>query len=184
MNAFGTLEDMLKGRNIWRNLPKHKLSPARAGSTMSSRDQNRPSGCITRTGINYHRHRNQTRDTVIRVLGLRSSATLRQFVLINKASSFERKTEDPMPNTVFERTEEHITEAAHKASRAANAIAEAAENAIGTAKRTGKQVGDAAEELMDDTTQRIKRHPVETVVATYTLGLVTGILIGWIIGRR
>jgi ElaB/YqjD/DUF883 family membrane-anchored ribosome-binding protein len=89
-----------------------------------------------------------------------------------------------MPNTVLERTEAQIAEAAHKASRAANAIAEAAEDAVSRAKRTGKQFGDAAEELMDDTTQRIKRHPAESVVATFAMGLVTGILIGWLIGRK
>ncbi len=89
-----------------------------------------------------------------------------------------------MPNTVFERTGEHIAEAAHKASRAADAIAEAAEDAIGVAKRTGKQFNDAAEELLDDTTQRIKRHPAEAVVATFAMGLIAGVLIGWIIGRK
>jgi len=92
--------------------------------------------------------------------------------------------EDPMPNTVFERTGEHITESAHKASRAADAIAEAAEDAIGVARRTGKQFNDAAEELLDDTTQRIKRHPAEAVVATFAMGLIAGVLIGWIIGRK
>jgi ElaB/YqjD/DUF883 family membrane-anchored ribosome-binding protein len=92
--------------------------------------------------------------------------------------------EDPMPNTVLERTGEHLTDAAHKASRAADAIAEAAEDAIGVVRRTGKLFNDAAEELLDDTTLRIKRHPAEAIVTTFAVGLVAGVLIGWMIGRR
>ncbi len=89
-----------------------------------------------------------------------------------------------MSNTVLERTGEHITDAAHKASRAADAIAEAAEDTIGMLRRTGKQFNDAAEELMDDTTLRIKRHPAEAVVTTFAVGLMAGVLIGWFIGRK
>jgi uncharacterized protein YacL len=38
--------------------------------------------------------------------------------------------------------------------------------------------------MMDDTTQRVKRHPVETVVATFTLGLIVGGLISWMVLRK
>jgi len=92
--------------------------------------------------------------------------------------------EYPMPNTVLERTGEHITDAAHKAARTADAIAEAAEDTIGVLRRTGKQFSDAAEELLDDTTLRIKRHPAEAVVTTFAVGLMAGVLIGWFIGRK
>ena len=89
-----------------------------------------------------------------------------------------------MPNTVLERTGEHITDAAHKAARTADAIAEAAEDTIGVLRRTGKQFNDAAEELLDDTTFRIKRHHAEAVVTTFAVGLMAGVLIGWFIGRK
>jgi ElaB/YqjD/DUF883 family membrane-anchored ribosome-binding protein len=89
-----------------------------------------------------------------------------------------------MPNTVLERTGEHITDAVHKASRAADSVAEAAEDTINVLRRTGKQFNDAAEELLDDTTQRIKRHPAEAVVSTFAVGLIAGVLIGWMIGRK
>lgn len=88
-----------------------------------------------------------------------------------------------MPNTL-EATGEYLAEAAHKASRAASAFAEATTDAIDAARRTGKQVGVAAEEFMDDTTEWIKRHPTGSVAATFGTGLIVGIFIGWLIGRK
>jgi ElaB/YqjD/DUF883 family membrane-anchored ribosome-binding protein len=91
--------------------------------------------------------------------------------------------EDCMPNTL-ETAGEYLAEAAHKASGAASAFAEATTDAVNAARRTGKQVGAAAEEFMDDTTERIKRHPRESVAATFATGLILGICIGWLIGRK
>ena len=51
-------------------------------------------------------------------------------------------------------------------------------------KRAAKQGGDAAEEFLNDTTQRIQRHPVLTVAATFAVGFTAGALIGWMIKRR
>lgn len=56
-------------------------------------------------------------------------------------------------------------------SRTASAFADAIENGIDAAKRVGKRGSDAAEEFMDDTILRIKRHPVETVVAAFAWDL-------------
>jgi ElaB/YqjD/DUF883 family membrane-anchored ribosome-binding protein len=47
-----------------------------------------------------------------------------------------------------------------------------------------KRSGNMAEELMDDTTQRVKRHPVETIAVTLAVGLVAGAFIGWMMKRR
>jgi F0F1-type ATP synthase assembly protein I len=51
-------------------------------------------------------------------------------------------------------------------------------------KRAAKQGGDAAEEFLNDTTQRIQRHPVLTVAATFAAGLTVGAFVGWMIRRR
>jgi ElaB/YqjD/DUF883 family membrane-anchored ribosome-binding protein len=51
-------------------------------------------------------------------------------------------------------------------------------------RRAAKQGGDAAEELLNDTTQRIQRHPVITVAATFAIGVAAGTLIGWMLKRR
>ena len=89
-----------------------------------------------------------------------------------------------MSQTVVERTAEHIAESVHQASRATSAIADAIEDGVGVVRRAAKQGGDAAEEFLNDTTQRIQRHPVLTVAATFAIGVTAGTLIGWMLKRR
>lgn len=89
-----------------------------------------------------------------------------------------------MAQSVLDHTTKRITESARKASRATSAIADAIEDGVGAASRAAKQGGDAAEEFLDDTTKRLQRHPIETVVATFTIGVAAGIFIGWMIRRR
>jgi uncharacterized protein YacL len=71
-----------------------------------------------------------------------------------------------------------------KLTRATSAMAEAIDEGVGAIKLAVKRSGDLAEEMIDDTTQRVKRHPVETVVATFTLGLIVGGLISWMVLRK
>ena len=89
-----------------------------------------------------------------------------------------------MSQTVVERTAERIAESAHQASRATSAVADAIEDGVGVVRRAAKRGGDAAEEFLDDTTERIQRNPVLTVAATLAVGIAAGILIGWAIKRR
>jgi ElaB/YqjD/DUF883 family membrane-anchored ribosome-binding protein len=89
-----------------------------------------------------------------------------------------------MSQTVLERTAEHIAESAHQASRATSAVADAIEEGVGVVKRAAKQGGDAAEEFLNDTTQRIQRHPVLTVATTFAVGFTVGAVVGWMIKRR
>jgi ElaB/YqjD/DUF883 family membrane-anchored ribosome-binding protein len=89
-----------------------------------------------------------------------------------------------MAQSVLERTGEQVAESARKASRATSAIADAIEDGVEAARRFAKQGGDAAEEFLDDTTKRIQRHPVETVVTTFAIGMAAGVLIGWMVKRR
>jgi len=89
-----------------------------------------------------------------------------------------------MPQNVMERTAEHIVESAHRASRATCAVADALiEDGVGVVRRAAKQSGDAAEEFLDDTSQRLKRHLALTVATTFAAGLTAGALIGWMIKR-
>ena len=85
-----------------------------------------------------------------------------------------------MPETVLEKTAEPIRRMSH----ATAAFADAIDEGIETAKRTGKHCSDAAEELMDDTTQRIKRHPVESLVTMFALGFMLGGFFDWVMRRR
>ena len=89
-----------------------------------------------------------------------------------------------MSQTVVERTAEHIAESAQQASRATSAVADAIRDGVGVVRRAAKQSGDAAEEFLDDTTERLQRHLVLTVAATFCVGVTTGTLIGWMMRRR
>jgi ElaB/YqjD/DUF883 family membrane-anchored ribosome-binding protein len=90
-----------------------------------------------------------------------------------------------MSQTVLDRTTERMAESARHASRATSAVADAIiEDGVGVVKRAAKQGGDAAEEFLNDTTQRIQRHPVLTVAATFAVGFTAGAFIGWMIKRR
>ena len=89
-----------------------------------------------------------------------------------------------MSPNVVERTADHIAESAHQASRATCAVADAIEDGVGVVRRAAKQGGDAAEEFLDDTTQRLQRHLVLTVATTFAAGVAAGALIGWMMKRR
>jgi hypothetical protein len=100
-------------------------------------------------------------------------------------STLATKTQEgTMSPTVAERTAEHIDESARQASRATSAIADAIGNGVGAVRRVAKQGGDAAEEILNDTTQRLHRNLVLTVATTFAIGVTAGTLIGWMIKRR
>jgi hypothetical protein len=82
------------------------------------------------------------------------------------------------------RVGDQISETARTASRLTTAMSDAMEEGIGAAKKVAKQAGDAAEEFFDDTTKRLQRHPVETVVGSMVIGLCLGIVVGWLISRK
>ena len=63
-------------------------------------------------------------------------------------------------------------------------MAEAIDEGVGAIKLAVKRSGDLAEEMMDDTTQRVKRHPVETMVATFAVGIIVGGFIRWMVSRK
>ncbi len=79
-----------------------------------------------------------------------------------------------MPETVLKRADTRVAESVHHMSRATAAMADAIDDGIDVAKHVGKHSSDAAEELMDDTAQRIKRHPVESLVAAFAVGVFVG----------
>ena len=89
-----------------------------------------------------------------------------------------------MAENIVEKAEAQVAESIRKLTRATSAMAEAIDEGVGAIKLAVKRSGDLAEEMIDDTTQRVKRHPVETVVATFTLGLIVGGLISWMVSRK
>ncbi len=89
-----------------------------------------------------------------------------------------------MSQTVLERTAEHIAESARQASHATSAVVDATKNVAGAVRDAAKKGGDAAEEFLNDTTQRIQRHPVLTVAATFAAGFIAGALVSRTMKRR
>ncbi len=79
-----------------------------------------------------------------------------------------------MANDMFERADEQVAESIRKLSRATSAMADAINEGTRIIKHTIKHGGDTAEELLEDATQRVKRHPVGTMAATFTRGVLVG----------
>jgi ElaB/YqjD/DUF883 family membrane-anchored ribosome-binding protein len=88
-----------------------------------------------------------------------------------------------MSQSVLEQVNEQIDNTAHKASRAASYVADALEDGVKAARRAAKHGGDVATELLDDTKRRVQRHPIQTVVATFAIGIAAGAAIGWMARR-
>jgi ElaB/YqjD/DUF883 family membrane-anchored ribosome-binding protein len=96
----------------------------------------------------------------------------------------ERGTKEFFMADVLERADEQVAESIRRLSHATSSMAEAIDDGVGAIRLAVKRSGDLAEEIMDDTTQRVKRHPVETMVTTLAVGLLAGIFIGWAVSRR
>ncbi len=89
-----------------------------------------------------------------------------------------------MAENILDKADAQVAASIHKLTRASAAMADVIDESVGVIKRAVKRSGDVAEELMDDTAQRVKRHPVETMAATFGLGLVAGVFIGWMMSRK
>jgi ElaB/YqjD/DUF883 family membrane-anchored ribosome-binding protein len=85
---------------------------------------------------------------------------------------------------VLERAEERIVDPMHKVSRATTAVAEAIEDGIHAVRRVGKSGSDAAEELIEDAKERVKRHPTGTIVTAFAVGFALGGLLDAVIRRK
>ncbi len=89
-----------------------------------------------------------------------------------------------MAKDILEKADEQVAESFRKLTRATSAMADAIDESVGVIKHAVKKSGDVAEELMDDTTQRVKRHPIETMAMTFAVGVLVGTFIGWAASRR
>lgn len=89
-----------------------------------------------------------------------------------------------MTQSVLEKMSEQIDETAHKASRAASAVADAFEDGVTTARRVAKQSGHAVTDAFDDTKRRVRQNPIESVAVTFAAGIATGAAISWMLNRK
>ena len=88
-----------------------------------------------------------------------------------------------MSQSALEQVGEQIDKTAHEASRTASYVADALEDGVKAARRAAKHGGDVATELLDVTKKRVQRHPIETVMATFAVGIAAGAAIGWMARR-
>jgi len=88
-----------------------------------------------------------------------------------------------MEQSVFEHAGQQIDDTTHKAARAASAVADALEDSVIAAQRVARDGADAAAELLYSAKRRIKRHPFETAVIAFGVGIATGAAIGWLMKR-
>ncbi len=88
-----------------------------------------------------------------------------------------------MPEAALEK-EAAAVQPTHEGIHLVSRLTDAVDDGIALAKQVGKHTSDAAEELMDDTTQRIRRHPTETLVGAFALGVVAGGFLDWLIRRK
>jgi ElaB/YqjD/DUF883 family membrane-anchored ribosome-binding protein len=89
-----------------------------------------------------------------------------------------------MTQSVLEQMGVQIDETAHKASRAATAVAEALDEGGAAARRITEQGSHAATELIDDARRRVQRHPLKAVAATLAAGIGAGVVIALTMRHR
>ena len=89
-----------------------------------------------------------------------------------------------MIQSAVDRAAERISESAHQASRATEAIADATGDGVDSVKRTAKHGGDAAEDFSNDATRPLQRNPGLIVAATFVADLTAGTFLGWMMKRR
>lgn len=89
-----------------------------------------------------------------------------------------------MAKDILEEADEQVAESIRKLTRATSAMADVIDEGVGVIKHAVKRSGDAAEELMDDAKQRVRRHPTATMATTFTLGVIVGGIVGWAVSRR
>ena len=90
-----------------------------------------------------------------------------------------------MAQNVVEKTTEYITESAHQAVRATGMMADAIDDGAKAVRRVARQSSDAAEEVHQRFNQVCAhRNLWPTMAATLMVGVISGVMIGWMTKRR
>lgn len=76
--------------------------------------------------------------------------------------------------------EEQISNLGREATRFKGVVTDAVEDSLVNAKRAVKRGYESAEDFVDETSHRIKRYPLRSVVCA----LACGVLAGWLLFRN
>ena len=85
-----------------------------------------------------------------------------------------------MSQTLVDKSVDYISESAQQVARKTSSLADAIDDGASLIKSAAKQVTNAAEEFLDDSTKLIQRNLWASMAAT----LVVGTMIGWMMKRR
>ena len=83
-----------------------------------------------------------------------------------------------MAKSVADQAGNYIGETVRRATEFTSTVADAVEDSMSTARRAAQDGRDAVEEFIDDTTRRVKRHPIESILLSLAVGVAFGFLIG------
>jgi len=89
-----------------------------------------------------------------------------------------------MSETFLDQAQERAAQSSKKAEQMKEAVTQGIEDFVDKSKHTLKRGRRAAEELAEDYTHRVKKYPLSSVTGGLMTGLVIGVFIGWMIGRR
>ncbi|MFZ4629008.1 MAG: hypothetical protein ACOYNR_11820 [Blastocatellia bacterium] len=79
--------------------------------------------------------------------------------------------------------EERLNQITQEVERLREKVGQVVEQQVDSAARVVRRGKYAAEELLDDTSHRIKQDPIPAVAITFGIGVGVGILVGWLLGR-
>jgi ElaB/YqjD/DUF883 family membrane-anchored ribosome-binding protein len=89
-----------------------------------------------------------------------------------------------MTTTALEKATDQIADTMEKASRISTKMGDTLQDKFDSARRAAKKGTHAAEELLDETKQQIKRRPIGFIGATFFIGMLAGAVIGWTARRK
>jgi ElaB/YqjD/DUF883 family membrane-anchored ribosome-binding protein len=76
--------------------------------------------------------------------------------------------------------EEQISNLGREASRIRGVVSEAVDDSLVNARRVARRGYNSAEDLIDETSHQIKRHPLRSVLCALAMGAV----VGWLLAPR
>lgn len=79
--------------------------------------------------------------------------------------------------------EEKLAQMGAEAARIKDRVSNAVEDKYDAAKRAVRRGKYVAEDLIDETSYRIKRDPLSSVAVTFGVGVGLGVVIGWLVSR-
>jgi ElaB/YqjD/DUF883 family membrane-anchored ribosome-binding protein len=88
------------------------------------------------------------------------------------------KSIDQMTKAVVDQADDYIGETVRKASQFTSSVANAVEDGLDTAKRAASDGRNAIEEFLHNTSKRVKRRPIESVLLSLAAGIAFGLLMG------